>query len=121
MVNASDIRPFNNNDDVENKDDLRKKLEDQVAAFLAKGGKVDEIPAGTSESTIKRDSAGRPVSGIDNIVWDDKREQWSVLAFGRKHPIAYVDDLNEAITIKGNYKKKMKKLVTRTRGQHLTI
>jgi hypothetical protein len=107
-----------NDDPVEDKSIKRAELSEAVEAFLANGGKVKEIPYGAGvtdeHGDVRRDKDGTPLSGVEGIVWDSRRNQWKVLSRDKRtHPLGFVDSVNQGILLLKQYGKKIKQIKSR--------
>lgn len=102
------------NEVVEPKDSIRSELEQKTAEFLAKKGKVLEVPTGVtalSDYGVHLDENGIPISGYPGIVWSVGAHRWQVFAGKRQdRPVGFADTVVDALKLQKRFTLKVNQI-----------
>lgn len=82
---------------VEDKRRLSAELEQRTAEFLAKGGKVTDLPSGVKRCTGEAPVRDSSESGYPGIRWAPDQNKWAVRTPNSRVHLGYATTLCEAL------------------------
>ncbi len=85
------------------------EIADQVAEFLKKGGKIEEVVPGDlimDASDMRTDKYKTPISGHAGIRWSTTAHQWEIRTPDNQKKLGYKETVIEGLAMQRQYRNR---------------